>query len=293
VLIVLNPSAGQRQRERLGGTLAALAARGVTAEVRATRRRGEATELAREAARAGAPLVVAAGGDGTVAEVVNGLLTAGPSDRRPALGLLPLGTANVLAHELAIPTRPRDLADLLVRQATRPIWPGLLEQDGERRYFVQMVGAGFDAEVVRRVSPSLKRHVGGFAYAWQGLVEAGRYPFPRIELALDGVPTATHGVIVSKGQLYAGRYRLAPDATPLRPGFSVVLFDRPGALSALGCGLALPLGQVLRLPGVRTVPAQSVTVRGGSAPVQADGDPAGIGGFAVTAGDRSIDVVMP
>ena len=293
MLIVLNPAAGQRHRQRLGGLLAALAARGVTAEVRATRHPGEAVAIARDAVRAGTSLVVAAGGDGTVAEVVNGLLAGPAAAPRPALGILPLGTANVLAHELAIPASPAALADLLVRRSTRPIWPGVLEQAGQRRYFVQMVGAGFDADVVRRVSRPLKRRIGGLAYAWQGLVEALHYPFPQIEVSLDGVATTTHGVIVSKGQLYAGRYRLAPDASPLHSGFSAVLFDRPGALSVLASGLALPLGQVLRLPGVRALPARRAIVSVGAAPVQADGDPAGVGGFEVTACDRSIDVVMP
>lgn len=292
MLIVLNPAAGQRHRQRLGGVLAALAARGVTAEVRATRHPGEAVEIARDAARAGASLVVAAGGDGTVSEVVNGLLAEPPAPRRPALGILPLGTANVLAHELAIPTSPADLADLLVRRTSRPIWPGVLDQATRPRFFVQMVGAGFDADVVRRVSPPLKRCIGGLAYAWQGLVEALQYPFPRIEVVIDGVATTTHGVIVSNGQLYAGRYRLAPDASPLHSGFSVVLFDRPGALPALAGGLALPLGQVLRLPGVRVAAARHVSVPGGAAPIQADGDPAGVGGFEVSTASRPIDVVM-
>ena len=239
MLIVLNPTAGQRQRRRLAAILAALAARGVTPEVQATHRPGEATELARAGAQAGVSRIVAAGGDGTVAEVVNGLLDGPAGATRPVLGILPLGTANVLAHELAIPRAPAALADLLVDGVPRPIWPGILEQAGQQRYFVQMVGVGFDAYVVHRVNGGLKQLVGGLAYGWQGLVEAGRYGFPRIDVVVDGVATATHGVIVTKGRLYAGRFTLAPDASPLDRGLTVVLFDRPGAFAVRTSGRPL------------------------------------------------------
>ncbi len=203
-----------------------------------------------------------------------------------------MGTANVLAHELRIPMSPRRFADLVACRHTRPIWPGLQEQAGETRRFVQMVGAGFDAHVVHRVNPRLKRRVGGLAYAWQGLLESGRYRYPSIEVEVDGVPTRTHGVIVAKGRLYAGRYTLASGASPLKPDFTVAMFDRPGAWSALACGVALPFSQISRLPGVRLVPGQRVEVRGDEAPVQADGDPMGVGAFAVRAATRPLDVLM-
>ena len=292
MLIVFNPAAGRRHRDRLEEMQAALAARGLRAELRETRSAGEATRLACDAARSGETLVIAAGGDGTVAEVVNGLLAAPGGPRRCALGILPLGTANVLAHELAIPFSAGGLADLAQRRHTRPIWPGLLEQDGATRAFVQMVGAGFDARVVHAVQPALKRRAGGLAYAWQALVEAGRYGYPCIEVVVDGVSTATHGIVVCKGRLYAGRFRLAPDATPLEPGFTTVLLDRPGALAALACGLALPFGWVSRLPGVRLLPAREVRVMPGTAPVQADGDPVGGGTFVIRPSGRPLDVLM-
>jgi YegS/Rv2252/BmrU family lipid kinase len=291
MLIVLNPAAGQRHRRRLDTSLAALTARGVPFDLRETRRAGDATEIARAAARSGASLVIAAGGDGTVAEVVNGLLAEPAGARGCALGILALGTANVLAHELAIPVSATDFAGLVARRHTRPMDPGVLAQGDSSRWFVQMVGAGFDAEVVRRVSMRLKRKVGGAAYAWQGLVEAARYGFPSIEVVIDGVPTRTHGVIVTKGRLYGGRYTLAPGASPLKPGFNVVLLDRPGALAALACGMALPFGKMAKMPGVRLLPARHVRVDG-AAPIQADGDSWGVGPFEIRPSPRPLDVLM-
>ena len=291
MLIVVNPTAGQRRRRRLDKTLAALRARGIAFDLRETRRAGDATEIARTAARSGESLVIAGGGDGTVAEVVNGLLAESTGARGCALGILPLGTANVLAHELAVPPSATEFAELVARRHTRPMDPGVLAQGSSSRWFVQMVGAGFDAEVVRRVSMRLKRKVGGAAYAWQGIVEAGRYRFPALEVVIDGVPTTTHGIIVTKGRLYGGRYTLAPEASPLKPGFNVVLLDRPGAMTALACGMALPFGKMAKLPGVRLLPARHVRVEG-AAPIQADGDSLGIGSFEVRSSPRPLDVLM-
>ncbi len=114
-----------------------------------------AETLARSAAEAGARMVVAAGGDGTIAEVASGLIG---SDVK--LGIIPLGTANVLARELSIPFAPQAIAAALAFGRTRPIWPGLVVGPGSSRVFVQMVGVGFDAHVVHHLSPRLKRACG-------------------------------------------------------------------------------------------------------------------------------------
>ena len=290
MLVVLNPAAGRRNRHRLRNLLAAMASRGVVPVVRETTGPSDATALAEAAARSGVSLVVAAGGDGTVSEVVNGLWRAGTG---AALGIVPLGTANVLAHELALPRSPDALAALLVAGRTRPVWHGVIAQEGVSRAFVQMVGAGFDAEVVRRVDTALKRRIGGLAYAWQGVREALRYRFPPLEVTIDGVATASHGIIVTKGRCYAGRYTLPHDASPFEPDFRVVLFDRPGAMAALGFGLALPPGLVHRMPGVRLLPGRHVRVSGAGVPVQVDGDAIAVGGFEVCVATRPLAVVTP
>jgi diacylglycerol kinase family enzyme len=144
------------------------------------------------------------------------------------------------------------------------------------RLFVQMLGAGFDAAVVAHLDLALKRRVGRAAYVWQSVRELPRYPFPAISAELDGVGGVAASVIVTKGRLYAGRYKVAPEARPAEPGFQVVIFRRPGALQAALAGAALPLGLIPRLPGVEIVAARRVLLDAdGAVPVQADGDPAG------------------
>ena len=113
MMIVYNPTAGHRRAQRLWRVLDILAASGLRIELAETTHRGHASEIARHAAQAGVPLIVAAGGDGTIAEVANGL--AGSACR---LGVIPLGTANVLARELGLPFAPRAVAAALARGKT-------------------------------------------------------------------------------------------------------------------------------------------------------------------------------
>ena len=192
------------------------------------------------------------------------------------LGVIPLGTANVLAHELALPFAPRAVAAALAFKRTKLLWPGLANGAGGTRLFVQMLGVGFDAHVVHTLPVGLKRVFGKGAYVLQSLHALLHYDFAPIRLRLDGVETSAASVIVSKGVLYGGTYRLAADAVPGEPGFSVVLFDHSGPAAALLYGAALPLNLLGRAPGVRHVRATRIDFIGNArAPAQADGDAAG------------------
>ena len=89
-----------------------------------------------------------------------------------------------------------------------------------------MLGVGFDAHVVHNLPFPLKKMFGKGAYVMQSMRELARYKFPVIRMRIDDVETEAASVIISKGRLYGGRFRLAADAVPGDPGFSVVLFDR-------------------------------------------------------------------
>lgn len=271
MIIVFNPTAGRRRAQLLWRVLDVLVENGVRIELARTRGRGDATELARAAARSGERLVVAAGGDGTVAEVAAGLLGT------PAqLGIIPLGTANVLARELALSRQPRAVAAALAFGRSRPLWPGIAETATGTRLFVQMLGAGLDAQVVHRLSLPLKRALGRGAYVLQTLHEAMRYRYRPLRVTIDGVEFPAAGVVVCKGRLYGGPYLLAPDACPGAPGFTVALFEAGCPLATLGYGAALPLNLLPHMPGVVLRRGQRIEIRADlRVPAQADGDAAG------------------
>jgi diacylglycerol kinase (ATP) len=287
MVIIFNPVAGRRRAALLWRVLDVLAANGIRLDLAETHRAGHAETLTREAVLGGAPMVVAAGGDGTIAEVANGLMGSGAR-----LGVIPLGTANVLAHELALPFAPRAVAAALAFGRTRTLWPGVAHGAAGSRLFVQMLGVGFDAQVVHRLSLPLKRVMGRGAYVVQSLRETGRYRFPPVRLRIDEVETETASVVISKGRLYGGKYLLAPESRPADPGFSVVLFGCGGPAAALMYGAALPVGLLGLAPGVRHMRAERVEVVGNAPiPAQADGDVAGFSPLRVTDAPGPIEVV--
>jgi diacylglycerol kinase (ATP) len=287
MVIVFNPVAGRRRAALLWRVLDVLAANGIRLDLAETHRAGHAEVLARDAVRGGAPMVVAAGGDGTIAEVANGLMGSGAR-----LGVIPLGTANVLAHELGLPFAPRAVAAALAFGRTRLLWPGVAHSADGERLFVQMLGVGFDAQVVHRLSLPLKRVLGKGAYVLQSLRETERYKFPPVRLRIDDTDVEAASAVISKGRLYGGTFLLAPEARPAEPGFSVVLFGCGGPAAALMYGAALPVGLLGRAPGVRHVRARVVELVGNAPlPAQADGDAAGFTPIRVADAAAPIEVV--
>ena len=269
--VIWNPTAGRRHRQYLLRVLEHLFRDGVVCDIQATEHAGHAAVLARDMASNGIALVLAAGGDGTVASAAAGL--AGGS---ACLGVIPMGTTNVLARELRLPSAPASIASAVRGGATLPLWPGILHGGGSPRLFLQMAGIGLDAAVVHNTPMRLKRAIGRGAYVWQAAIEMARSPRPTLRLRLDGNAVDAQAAIVSKGRLYAGGHLLAPAAQPTEPGFQVALFHWPGRLARATAAAALPLGLLARAPGVRIVPATRIEVLGPpGVPVQTDGDAAG------------------
>jgi diacylglycerol kinase (ATP) len=288
MVIVFNPVAGRRRAHLLWRVLDVLVANGVRLELAETCRSGHAEALALEAVRRGEKMVVAAGGDGTIAEVANGLMGTGAR-----LGVIPLGTANVLAHELGLPFSPKAVAAALAFGRTTTLWPGVASSATGDRLFVQMLGVGFDAHVVKRVSFPMKKLLGKGAYVMRSMAELTRYSYPRIRIRLDEVETQAASVIVSKGRLYGGSFRLASDAVPGEPGFTVMLFDGTGPWATAMYGAALPLNLLGRAPWVRRVRADRIDFIGNEPiPAQTDGDPAGCAVVSVTNAKAPIQIVV-
>jgi len=290
MLIIFNPVAGRRRATALWKVLDLLVENGIKVEVAETQYAGHATLLARDAAREGRDMVVAAGGDGTIAEVANGLIGSAT-----VLGVIPLGTANVLAKEYRLPVTPRAIAHALAYKRTKLLWPGVAKLTGagaQEHVFAQMVGLGFDGAVVHGIQPLLKRVIGRGAYVWQSLWESVAYRFPRVRLSVDGKDYEAASVVVSKGRLYGGPYMLAPNAAPTEPGFQVALFEWPGMFPALMSGAALPLGLLPRCPGVRVVAGRHVDFAAGNGPIKTQSDGDALAGTPATVVDAGCPIAL-
>ena len=259
--VIYNPAAGQRRGAFFTRVLAALEEKGWRAELRTTAGPGDATAMAAAAAREGRQRIAVAGGDGTIHEAVNGLASVPRRGEQagPLLGIIPLGTANVLAQEIGLPLRPRAVADCLTGRSQLDVRLGRLGD----RYFLLMAGAGFDAEVVAAVSPSLKRRFGKGAYVWESLRQGFCYGFPELELELDGEPATARSLIVARAQHYGG-------------------------------GFALMLGRLERARGVRCLPVTSLRILGPAGlPLQADGDSVGVTPVEIGLSDRRLRLLVP
>lgn len=202
--LIFNPVAGQWDvRAQLRQVVGYLTERGWTIDWRETTAEISATVLTREAVSEGSKVVIAAGGDGTINGVVNGLI--GHSDVK--LGILPTGTANVWARESGITNAPLlgpnldAAAQVLINGKTVEIDVG---KAGDL-YFLLMAGIGFDALVTQHTNPALKKRVGPFAYGWTAIKKVLKYRGARMQITIDGQTIERYAwmVTVSNSKLYA------------------------------------------------------------------------------------------
>lgn len=264
LLIIRNPTAGQRRARHYARALGLLEAAGCAVTVAETAARGDARRFAREADEAAFDVVVAAGGDGTINEVVNGL-----AGRALPLGVIPLGTANVLAHEIGIGSDIARAVETILTGRRQPV----AAANAGGRYCCLMVSAGTDARAITRVRPALKRLLGESAYYVAGLEEWLAGPRRMIAVEIDGKPHEAASVIVMNGRLYGGKFTCAPDADMREPLLYVVLLTRAGRWNVMRYGLALVANRLYRLGDVQVIPATRVRILAPAGePCQSDGD---------------------
>lgn len=288
ILIIHNPVAGRRRPGLLASVTAVVEREGLAIDLRATSGPEDAETFARAARAEEHAVLVASGGDGTINGVVNGLMRAGHPV--PPLALLPLGTTNVLAREIGLPTSADAIAQTVLHGRPRAIWPGR----ANGRYFILMAGAGFDAVVVDRTRLWLKRLIGKGAYVAEALWQSARYPYPPFTVEIDGQRFAARTVVACKGRFYGGSHVLAPAADLSDPSLEVCLLERGGPLAQVRYGLALATGRLSRLPDVTIVRGREVQVTcAEEGPVQCDGDSACTLPLTVTVADQPLQMLVP
>jgi diacylglycerol kinase (ATP) len=254
----------------------------------------DARRLATEAVTEGAQVVVAAGGDGTVNEVLNGIGDATGGFERACLGVLPLGTVNVFARELALP-RKLEAAwqTVLSGREIRIDLPSVEINEGTPRYFVQLAGAGLDARAVELVDWSLKKKVGPLAYIYAGLKALLRHPSAIV--VTGGKQTLTGQlVLIGNGRLYGGNFVLFPEADSSDGLLEVCVFPKANWYTLLRCGPELLLRQKVPASQVRMLRAECVTLRSSEdTPIEIDGELAGRLPATFRVRPRALRVIVP
>lgn len=269
VLLIGNPIAGKGKSEALiRQFVQGLEQRGHQIETFLTESAGDANRRARSIEPDVGTLVVA-GGDGTLNEVLNGL--SDPS--RIPIALLPTGTANILAHELAAPCRPEAVAHAVERGNVRWLDMGLA--GGHR--FLMLLSAGLDAMVTEEVRKRRGKSLGYWGYFLPVLRGLARYRVPELRVTVDerqGLRGAF--VLVSNTRNYGGIFRFADRARCDSGHFDVCVFPKGTLLSLSRYYLAALLGCVSRVTDVIYVTGRRVRIESREpVAIQIDGDPFG------------------
>ncbi|MGQ9502407.1 MAG: diacylglycerol/lipid kinase family protein [Anaerolineae bacterium] len=298
--LILNPAAGTADFHHLVlEGIRYLESCGWQVKRKETAAKDDATRLARYCAEEGYDVAIAVGGDGTINEVVNGLVG---SDT--ALGVIPAGTANVYAADVGIPTwsplRPhavREAANIIHTGQRRRLDVGQVRlADGRERYFFMWCGIGLDAAITREVRSEDTRRLGYLAWGIASVLVALNFMGHRGQVTVDrrSLRRRLLWVVVSNGQLYGRLWRIAPDAKMDDGQLDVTVFEGRGILSTVHHILGLTLGFHMRDPRVHQYRCSSVLVRTRKPlPVHVDAEPVGTTPVRISVVPHAITVILP
>ena len=246
-ILIINPSSGKKKREmppmlrwtlkKLGRRLSELFKPKITEEdviaevkhkcdeanikldIEFTKYPKHATKLA-EAAKDKYDLIIAAGGDGTINEVINGM-----AESKATLIIIPFGSTNVLAFELGIPDDPKKAAELITKGKKIKMDLGYAKTSKESRYFSMMLDVGPFAQVIKETTPEFKKRWGRFAYPFRLIKLLFRYKWHKIYVK-HKVESAGYFVIMANIKYYGGEYEIA-DKANIRDGLlDLVIINR-------------------------------------------------------------------
>ena len=288
VQVIVNPIAGGAGRRTvLPRYLDALKGHGVEANVVTTTGPGHATELAREACRQGVDAVIAAAGDGTVNEVLNGL-----DGVEVALSTIPLGGSNMLARDLRLPFDPVRSARVLASGRRARLDAGRV--NGRR--FVMVLGVGFDAHVVNAVTAMRSGHLRRHRYVGPIARAVFEYDFPELSVRIDGEARERRCCIAfaCNTRNYASWFAVAPKAVPDDGALDFVLLTRGSLRDFVRWGIAAFRGTLPRYRDVEYVQGRELVVRAERpVPFQVDGDPGGTTPLTVSIESGAVEVIVP
>lgn len=285
--VILNPAARGDRAARLHDELAALSP---NALIWLTRERGDAQRFAERAVAEGFDTVVAAGGDGTINEVANGIAGSDTT-----LGLLPLGTMNVYASELGLPSKPlRRCWEIIEAGKTREVDLAL----ANGRYFVQLAGIGFDAQATERVKRADKRAFGPLSYlmAASHILTSGPRPVDVTVESECGRTETGRFALVGNGRYYGGKLRLFKDARLDDGMLDVVVFKRLSHFDLLRYFRGVLFSDHHNFTDVRYFQTSRLTVRAaeskGRVPFEADGEFAGEAPVEFSVAEKKLRVIV-
>lgn len=301
-LVIFNPAAQSDKAARLVRRLEQLS-NGV--EIRLSAMPGGAEQLARDAVAEGFTTLIAAGGDGTINEVVNGIasgvaseiasgasgISSSISKNSIRLGILPVGTMNVFATELGIPLNSIEKAwEVITQGSVRQLD---LPRAGSR-CFVQLAGVGLDAEVVRRTSRESKKALGPMSYLLSLAQIAGELPPPVTLECAEGIVRTGSFVLFGNGRFYGGPFKMFRKGSPSDGLLDVLVFKNQSPWDLLRYMHAILMGQHADLNDVEYFQSHEIALRSEKpVPYELDGEMVGYLPLTVTVDQGALAVLTP
>ena len=290
LLIILNPVAGRRLQGKFNNIVNILQKNNLTVTIRETKYAGHGKEIAKEITSENInndyDMIIAAGGDGTINEVINGIYP-----HQIAFGIIPLGTANVLAKEIKLGEKANDIADCLINGHSSACWLG--KANGQ--YFTLMTSIGLDSLAVAHVSTRLKKIIGkgayGLSFIWQ-VIKSKNISY---EVTSDGKSYDAYNIIIANGHLYGGQYICAPKARLEDKRLYLLLAQKGGRLNALKYAYLMLTQKYPASPTVTTLPMTQATIkcRHNNISIQSDGDAIGCLPAEVSLSEYALNLIRP
>ncbi len=290
IALIIRPTGDDDRVQRLESVAAQLRAAGHDVESTVTAEPGDATRLARRAAASRVEVVVSAGGDGTVNEVVNGIAQA---RWQPRLVIVPLGTANDFATGLGLPTDPGEAVEVALRGRTILVDVGRVN----RRCFINVSTGGFGAEATEAAPEASKRRLGPLAYLLTGARELVEFRMRQARFRADGRVVHDGDFVffaVGNAPLTGGGTRIAPRAEISDGEFDVVVVGGVSRMDFLALLPDLHAGTHIESPGVLYLRARELDVESPEPiPVNVDGEPLRARKYHYEVLDRPLRLMVP
>jgi len=291
IVLISNPTAKRASDRKIAQASRYLMSKGYKVEVLFTEKKGNAESLAREAIRELPSLIIAAGGDGTFNEVINGI-----AGSEIPMAIFPLGTTNVLAKEIGIPEDVKGAMEIAVTGTTKTISLGKIAitrpSSLVSRYFVLMAGIGFDGEAVFGINETFKKISGKGAYIYSGLKVLSGFNPREITFDIDGKTYSGYSAIISKTAKYGGDFKITPDARLTDPTLYICLFKGKKRLDVLRYVFGIATGSHLRFKDVEYLKAKRIKIDG-NAHIQIDGDYFGMTPAKIEVAPNTLRLIYP
>ncbi len=282
IAIILNPAA---QSTKARAHLQEIRTICQEADFLETEFAGDGLNKSLEAVKRGYGVVVAAGGDGTINEVVQGL-----KNSDTLFGILPIGTINVFASELGIPRDLQEAWNIILKENVKQV--DLPQVNGH--CFVQLAGVGLDAKVVKKTSWNLKKKIGALSYLWTLLkIASKKQPKLRVK-TIEGNEYKTRFILVGNGRFYGGPLQVFRNAELSDGLMDVCLFDKVDYLSLIRYGNGIVWGDHTTMKDVTYFQTKGFTVMSKKrVPIEVDGEWRDYTPGEFSFGSHSLKVLVP